>query len=72
MIIGGITLDLAKVIADTIINSPNIFYKTNTVKAALDDLYGLTADDVWQKIYPVGAIYISAVSISLTTLFGGT
>ena len=72
MIIGGITLGLTTVVADTIINSTNVSYKTSTVKAALDDLYGLTADDVWQKIYPVGSIYISAVSTSPATLFGGT
>ena len=72
MIIGGMTLGLTTVIADTIINSTNVSYKTTTVKAALDDLYGLTADDVWQKIYPVGSIYISAVSTSPATLFGGT
>ena len=72
MIIGGITLGLTTVVADTIINSTNVSYKTSTVKAALDDLYGLTADDVWQKIYPIGSIYISAVSTSPATLFGGT
>ena len=72
MIIGGMTLGLTTVIADTIINSTNVSYKTTTVKAALDDLYGLTADDVWQKIYPVGAVYISVNSTSPATLFGGT
>ena len=72
MIIGGITLGLTTVIADTIINSTNVSYKTSTVKAALDDLYGLTADDIWQKIYPIGSIYISTVSTSPATLFGGT
>ena len=72
MIMGGMTLGLTTVIADTIINSTNVSYKTTTVKAALDDLYGLTADDVWQKIYPVGSIYISAVSTSPAVLFGGT
>ena len=72
VIIGGITLGLTTVVADTIINSTNVSYKTSTVKAALDDLYGLTADDVWQKIYPIGSIYISTVSTSPATLFGGT
>ena len=72
MIIVGITFGLTTVIADTIINSSDVSYKTTSVKAALDDLYGLTADDVWQKIYPVGSIYISAVSTSPATLFGGT
>ena len=72
MIIGGITLGLTTVVADTIINSTNVSYKTSTVKAALDDLYGLTADDIWQKIYPIGSIYISTVSTSPATLFGGT
>lgn len=28
--------------------------------------------DYWKKIYPVGAIYISVVSTSPQTLFGGT
>ena len=41
MIVGGITLGLTTVIADTIINSTNVAYKTTTVKAALDELYGL-------------------------------
>ena len=72
MIIGGITLGLTTVVADTIINSTNVSYKTSTVKAALDDLYGLTADDIWKKIYPVGSIYISVDSTSPATLFGGT
>ena len=72
MIIGGITLGLTTVVADTIINSTNVAYKTTTVKAALDDLYGLTADDVWQKIYPIGSIYISVSSTNPSTLFGGT
>ena len=72
MIIGGITLGLTTVVADTIINSTNVSYKTSTVKAALDDLYGLTADDVWQKIYPIGIIYLSVNSTSPATLFGGT
>ena len=72
MIIGGMTLGLTTVIADTIINSTNVSYKTTTVKAALDDLYGLTADDIWKKIYPVGSIYISVSSTSPGTLFGGT
>ena len=72
MIIGGMTLGLTTVIADTIINSTNVSYKTTTVKAALDDLYGLTADDIWKKIYPIGSIYISVNSTSPATLFGGT
>lgn len=28
-------------------------------------------DDIWKKIYPIGAIYISAVNTSPATLFGG-
>ena len=72
MVIGGITLGLTTVVADTIINSTNVSYKTSTVKAALDDLYGLTADDVWQKIYPIGSIYISVSNTNPATLFGGT
>ena len=72
MIIVGITFGLTTVIADTIINSTNVSYKTTTVKAALDDLYGLTADDIWQKIYPIGSIYTSVSPTSPATLFGGT
>ena len=72
MIVGGITLGLTTVIADTIINSTNVAYKTTTVKAALDDLYGLTADDIWKKIYPIGSIYTSVSPTSPATLFGGT
>lgn len=47
LIIGGITLELTTVIADTIINSINVFYKTSTIKVSLDDSYSLTADAVW-------------------------
>ena len=72
MLIVGIGMGLTTVIADTIINSTNVSYKTSTVKAALDDLYGLTADDIWQKIYPVGSIYTSVSPTSPATLFGGT
>ncbi len=70
MIIGEITLGLATVITDTIINSTYVSYKTTTVRAVLNDLYGLTANDVWQKIYLVGSIYISAVSTSLAAING--
>ena len=72
MLIVGIGMGLTTVIADTIINSTNVSYKTSTVKAALDDLYGLTADDIWQKIYPIGSIYTSVSPTSPATLFGGT
>ena len=72
MLIVGIGMGLTTVIADTIINSTNVSYKTTTVKAALDDLYGLTADDIWQKIYPIGSIYTSVSPTSPATLFGGT
>ena len=72
MIIVGITFGLTTVIADTIINSSDVSYKTTSVKAALDDLYGLTADDIWQKIYPIGSIYTSVSPTSPATLFGGT
>ena len=72
MVIGGITLGLTTVVADTIMNSQDVAYKTTSVKAALDDLYGLTADDIWQKIYPIDSIYISTSSTSPATLFGGT
>ena len=36
MIIGGITLGLTTVVADTIINSTNVSYKTSTIKASLN------------------------------------
>ena len=72
MIIVGITFGLTTVIADTIINSSDVSYKTTSVKAALDDLYGLTADDIWQKIYPIGSIYTSVSPTSPATVFGGT
>ena len=72
IVVGAVVFGITTVVADTIINSTNVSYKTTTVKAALDDLYGLTADDIWKKIYPVGAIYISVSSTSPATLFGGT
>ena len=72
MLMVGIGIGLTTVVADTIINSTNVSYKTTTVKAALDDLYGLTADDIWQKIYPIGSIYTSVSPTSPATLFGGT
>lgn len=31
-----------------------------------------TVNEIWKKIYPVGAVYISYVSTSPATLFGGT
>ena len=72
MVVGGIALGVSTVVADTIMNSQDVSYKTTSVKAALDDLYGLTADDIWQKIYPIDSIYISTSSTSPATLFGGT
>ena len=72
MLITGTAIGVSSVVADTIINSTNVSYKTTTVKAALDDLYGLTADDIWQKIYPIGSIYTSVSPTSPATLFGGT
>ena len=72
MLITGTAIGVSSVVADTIINSTNVSYKTTTVKAALDDLYGLTADDIWQRIYPVGSIYTSVSPTSPATLFGGT
>ena len=72
MLTVGIGIGLTTVVADTIINSTNVSYKTTTVKAALDDLYGLTADDIWQKVWPVGSIYTSVSPTSPATLFGGT
>ncbi len=71
MLIGGIGFGLTTVVADTIINSTSVAYKTTTVKAALDNLYN-AADVIWQKIYPVGAIYISSDNTNPSTLFGGT
>ena len=40
-VIGGLIFGSVGVIADTIINSSNVAYKTSTVKGALDELYGL-------------------------------
>lgn len=45
MLIGGIALGVSTVIADTIINSTSVAYKTTTVKAALDNLYDRS--DTW-------------------------
>ena len=72
MLITGTAIGVSSVVADTIINSTNVSYKTTTVKAALDDLYGLTADNIWQKIWPIGSIYTSVSSTSPAVLFGGT
>ena len=40
-VIGGLIFGSVGVIADTIINSSNVAYKTSTVKGALDELYQL-------------------------------
>ena len=45
MLIGGIALGVSSVVADTIINSTSVAYKTTTVKAALDNLYDIS--DTW-------------------------
>ncbi|MCM1161483.1 MAG: hypothetical protein NC412_09695 [Roseburia sp.] len=44
------------------------------VKAELDKKANTSHShaDIWEKVYPVGAIYISAVNTSPATLFGGT
>ena len=80
----GLFLVSSGVIADTIIDSPNVSYENTSVKNALDELYELadlkdeieelkqTIDNQWEKIYPVGSIYTSVSSTSPATLFGGT
>jgi hypothetical protein len=43
--------------------------KTNNIDAK--KLNGQTAAEIIEKIYPVGAIYISATQVNPATLFGG-
>ena len=43
-----------------------------TNRGNADTLDGYNATDIWQLIYPVGAIYTSIVATSPETLFGGT
>lgn len=47
--------------------------QNKVIKAALDGKANAshTHGDVWEKVYPVGAIYISTVNTSPATLFGG-
>ena len=45
--------------------------KTDTVENA-NKLGGFSLEEIMLKLYPVGAIYISAVSTSPASLFGGT
>lgn len=66
---------LGHVKVDTALSSTS----TNTiqnkvVKAALDGKANTshTHGDLWEKVYPVGAIYLSTVNTSPATLFGGT
>lgn len=56
IIIVGIAIGLTTVVADTIINSTSIAYKTTTVKAALDELYEkANSDSFWLKKYKTWA-----------------
>lgn len=47
--------------------------QNKVVKAALDGKANTshTHGDLWEKVYPVGAIYLSTVNTSPATLFGG-
>ena len=51
---------------------------SDTTQAEILYVHGVTSNiqtqlnDMWKKIYPVGAIYISTSSSSPATLFGGT
>ena len=54
-----------------------IFYSEETVEGGVapnnaDTLQGYSANDIVNKIYPVGSIYMSVNSTSPATLFGGT
>ena len=71
-IIGGLVFGASGVIADTIVNSGDVSYKETDVKSAVDDLYNLQKNRIWETVYPVGSIYTSVNSTSPEELFGGT
>ena len=71
-IIGGLVFGASGVIADTIVNSGDVSYKETDVKSAVDDLYHLQKNRIWETVYPVGSIYTSVNSTSPEELFGGT
>lgn len=64
---------IARVI-DTLTNTPNAHSNApsiNAVNEALDEVKE-EISNLWETIYPVGAVYISASAVSPATLFGGT
>ena len=72
-IIGGLIFGASGVIADTLVRSDDVNYdNTSNVKTAVDDLYNLQKNRIWETVYPVGSIYTSVNSTNPGELFGGT
>lgn len=65
----GIGLDA---ILDTIVYTQDYDIDTTAVPLNADTLDGHSIDSLMNKIYPVGAVYVSSTNTNPSTLFGGT
>ena len=64
IIIVGIAIGLTTVVADTIINSTSVAYKTTTVKAALDELYEKSEKmNTYKEMVCPGCVYRASTAI---------